>query len=137
VADTGVHDGYRQVTIVHAGRLEVPGFAAVLEQFAPVRGAWLSGLAPGGFIAEHIDAGPYCERWQLPFTAAGCLSECGVPVPHVVGVPFRVHHHEWHSVANTDDSERVALVIDRAVPLDIPTAPLQVRPILRETSCAD
>jgi hypothetical protein len=127
--ETGVHDGYRQVTIVHAGRLAVPGFAEVLAQFAPVHGAWLSGLAPGGFIAEHIDAGPYWERWQLPFTTAGCLLQCGAPVHHEVGVPFRVAHHDWHSVINTDDTERVALVIDRAVPLSIPSAPLQVRNI--------
>lgn len=134
-ADTGVHHGYRQVTVVLAGRLAVPEFADVLASFAPVHGAWLSSLDPGGFIAEHIDAGPYHERWQVPFTAAGRLIQSGRPVAHEVGVPFCVAHHDWHSVVNDDDSERVALVIDRAVPLQIPSAPLQVRRPDRETTC--
>ena len=126
-AVTGVHHGYRQVTVAHAGRVVVAEFADVLALFAPVRSAWLSSLAPGGFIAEHIDAGPYFERWQLPFTTAGRLSERGVAVAHTVGVPFRVHHHDWHDVVNDDDADRVSLVIDRAVPLDVPTSPLRLR----------
>ena len=136
-ADTGVHHGYRQVTVVLAGRLAVPEFADILASFAPVHGAWLSSLEPGGFIAEHIDAGPYRERWQVPFTADGCLSQCGTDVTHEVGVPFRVRHHDWHSVRNDSDRRRVSLVIDRAVLLPIPSAPLQVRPITREMSCPD
>lgn len=135
IADTGVHHGYRRITVVLAGRLAVPEFADILAPFAPVHGAWLSALEPGGFIAEHIDAGPYRERWQVPFTADGCLSQCGVDVDHEVGVPFRVHHHDWHSVRNDSDQRRVSLVIDRDVLLPISSAPLQVRPITRETTC--
>lgn len=134
-ADTGVHHGYRQVTVMHAGRLAVPEFADILAPFAPVYGAWLSSLDPGGFIADHIDAGPYRERWQVPFTAVGRLTQSGTEVQHRVGVPFRVHHHEWHSVRNDGTDRRVSLVIDRDVLLPIPNAALQVRRPDRETTC--
>ena len=126
-AETGVHHGYRQITVALAGRIEVPAFAALLAPFDPVRGAWLSMLEPGGFIAEHIDAGPYFERWQLPFTAAGHLYQDGAPVAHEVGVPFPVRHFEWHQVRNDAAAPRVALVIDRDVPLPVPCGPLQLR----------
>lgn len=125
--ETGVHHGYRQVTVAHAGRVVVAEFADVLATFAPVHGAWLSSLAPGGFIAEHIDAGPYFERWQVPLTEGGALSDGGEVVAHTAGVPFRVHQYRWHSVRNDSPADRFSLVIDRAIPLDVPTSPLRLR----------
>lgn len=112
---TQAHHGYRQVVVVSMGRFVLPRFADILAGFAPVREAWLSWIAPGGFIVEHIDGGPHYERWQIPFTAAGTLYQNGAPVPHEVGVPFRVTHHDWHHVDNPGDEPRISLVIDRDV----------------------
>jgi hypothetical protein len=122
-AETGAHHGYRQITIALAGRVEVPAFAAILDQFAPVRSAWLSMLEPGGYIVEHIDAGPYYERWQLPFTTGSYGS-----FTQQAGVPFPVRHYDWHHVTNDTDEPRISLVIDRDVPLPIPSAPFSRRP---------
>ena len=118
-AETGAHHGYQQITVAAAGRVEVAALADLLAPFAPVRGAWLSRLAPGGFIREHIDAGPYFERWQLPFTTGTHGT-----FPHTAGVPFPVRHFDWHHVTNDGPGFRVSLVIDRDIPLDVPTGPL-------------
>ena len=127
-ADTGAHDGYQQVSLLVAGgRLAVPEFAELLAHFTPVRAAWLSRLAPGGYIVEHCDAGPYFERWQVPFTTCGQLIEDGEPVAHRVGVPFRVHQWRWHSVRNDGPDHRVSLVIDRDIPVDVPSAGFTTR----------
>jgi hypothetical protein len=126
-SDTQVHHGYRQVTVVLGGVLAVPALGWLVEQFAPVTSAWLSRIEPGGFIVEHVDAGPYLERWQVPFTEGGTLFDNGNPVTHAVGVPFRVRQYDWHSVRNESLADRIALVIDRAVPLDVPTSPFRSR----------
>ena len=110
-----VHAGYRQVVVVDGGRVVLPQFAELGEAFAPVRSAWLSWIEPGGYVVEHVDAGPHFERWQIPFTAGGRLVQDGEPVDHEVGVPFRVRHDRWHSVENQSDHPRVSLVIDRDV----------------------
>jgi hypothetical protein len=116
---TKVHHGYRRVVVTHAGVPHVPALAELLEPFAPVREAWLSWIDPGGFIVRHRDAGPYFERWQLPFTADGSLN--GVrPSP---GVAFRVHQFDWHEVRNDGPGPRVSLVIDRDVPLSVASQP--------------
>lgn len=123
-----VHVGYQQVTVAQGGRITEPGFATILAEFAPVFDAWVSRIAPGGFVAVHIDAGrPYRERWQVPFTETGELLADGQPVAHEVGVPFRVHHHLWHSVRNTSSVPRISLVIDRDVLAGVPDAPFQRR----------
>lgn len=127
VADNGAHHGYRQVTVVVGGHLEVPEFADVLEPFAPVRSAWLSRIEPGGYVLPHIDAGPYWERWQIPFTVSGALVHGDEVVAHEVGVPFRVRHYDWHEVRNIDGADRVSLVIDRAVPLTVPSGPFRLK----------
>lgn len=126
-AETGAHHGYRQITVALAGRIERPEFADILEQFQPIRGAWLSLIEPGGYIVEHIDAGPYYERWQLPLTTAGCLIQNGQPVRHEPGVPFRVRQFDWHSVCNPDPTPRISLVIDRDIALPVPTGPFRAR----------
>lgn len=118
---TQAHHGYRQVTVVHRGELLVDGLGWLVGPFTPVWDAWLSWIGPGGFVVRHKDAGPYRERWQLPITAAGCLN--GVRAE--VGVPFRVHHHDWHEVRNDDPVPRVVLVIDRDVMTGHPCAPFQ------------
>ena len=127
IATTKVHHLYRQVHIVGAEVVRFPAFRPILEPFGPVWDAWLSMVLPGGFILEHCDAGPYWERWQVPFTTEGTLYQLGEPVAHEVGVPFRVTQYEWHSVANDDDSPRISLVINRRVRLDVPNSPLRVR----------
>lgn len=127
VADVGAHHGYSQVSVVVGGHLEVPEFAEVLTAFAPVRAAWLSRISPGGYVLPHIDAGPYYERWQAPFTADGVLVHDGQPVAHEVGVPFRVDHFDWHEVRNDGPGDRVSLVVDRNVSLGRPSGPFRLK----------
>lgn len=125
-AQNGAHEGYRQRMVVANGELLESRFAGLLEQFTPVRTAWLSWIEPGGFVVEHIDAGPHYERWQVPLSVAGKLYQDGEPVAHEVGVPFRVHHDRWHSVDNRDGSEpRVSLVVDRDVIVSEAATPLR------------
>jgi hypothetical protein len=124
---TGVHHGYRQTIVVTAGVLRVPGLTWLVAPFAPVAEAWFSSIDPGGFIVDHVDAGPYRERWQVPFTPAGQLLHDREPVAHEVGVPFRVRQYEWHSVENHTDEARVVLVVDRDVLIGVPAGPFRVR----------
>lgn len=126
-AETRAHHGYRQITVVLAGRIERPEFTDLLTPLAPVRGAWLSRLEPGGYIVEHIDAGPYYERWQIPLSPHGRLFQDGEPVACEVGVPYMVRQFDWHHVRNDDEGDRIALVVDRDIALPIPTGPLRLR----------
>lgn len=122
-AATKVHDGYQRVVVVHAGRVVVPELGWLVDEFAPVAECWVSRLAAGGFIAPHVDAGPYRERWQVPVTGAGSFNGAR-PTP---GVPFRVCHWEWHEVRNDDATPRVTVVVDRDVLVGVPSGPLKVR----------
>lgn len=110
-AVTGVHHGYRQATLAAHGRIKIANLVWLLEPFAPVWDAWLSWIEPGGFILCHRDAGPHRQRWQLPINGNGTLNGEAAES----GVPFRVHHHDWHSVANHDNAPRIVVVIDRDV----------------------
>ena len=125
--DNGAHSGYRQVQVVAGGTLRIPAAAPLLAPFEPIHDAWLSWIDPGGFVVEHIDAGPHYERWQIPLTEAGKLIQNGTAVAHEVGVAFRVHHDDWHSVRNDDPTPRVSLVIDRAVIVSPARTPLRRR----------
>lgn len=128
ITKVGAHHGYRQCMVVVNGTIVEPRFAEMLEHLQPVRTAWLSWIEPGGYVVEHIDAGPFYERWQVPLSEAGALYQDGEPVPHEVGVPFRVHHDRWHSVDNRAGSEpRVSLVVDRDVIVDPASSPLKLR----------
>ena len=127
IADTGAHHGYRQVSVAVGGHLEVPEFADVLAPFAPVHNAWLSRIEPGGYVLPHIDAGPYFERWQIPFTVDGALIHGDETVALEAGVPFLVRHFDWHEVRNAGPGDRVSLVIDRAVPLAVPSGPFRLK----------
>lgn len=98
----------------------------MLASFAPVRDAWLSWIEPGGYVVEHIDAGPHYERWQIPFSAAGRMVVDDEPIAHEVGVPFRVEHHRWHRVENDSDEPRVSLVVDRDVVVSATRSPLRL-----------
>lgn len=108
---TRAHHGYRQAIVVQSGELILNQFADILDQFAPIRSAWLSWINPGGFVVCHIDAGPHYERWQLPITGNGSLN--GVRAEP--GEPFQVHHDRWHHVRNDDAKPRIVVVIDRDV----------------------
>lgn len=90
---------------------ELAPFRFVLDEFAPIRDAWLSWIDPGGFIVPHIDKGPHYERWQVPVATAGVMNG----VAAIDGVPFRVRQWERHQVRNDDPRPRVHLVIDRDV----------------------
>lgn len=122
---TKAHHGYRRVVVASAGELLLPQFDSILAPFTTVRDSWLSWIDPGGFIVEHIDAGPHFERWQIPFTESGQLIQDGQPVAHAVGVPFRVHHDRWHSVRNDGGVPRISLVIDRDVIVSPARTPLR------------
>lgn len=123
-ADTRVHHGYRRVVLVEAGRRrpEAEPFGFVLDALAPVHGAWLSWIDPGGFIRPHRDAGPWRERWQVPIQAAGDFHAVDTFTP-ADGVAFQVTHWERHSVTNDTDRPRIHLVVDRDVLLDRPPLP--------------
>lgn len=103
-------------------------FGFVLDAFAPVWGAWLSWINPGGFVAPHRDAGPWRERWQVPIQAAG-LFDTDRPTD---GVVFPVQHWREHSVWNDTDRPRIHLVLDRAVFLDRPPEPFALFPVPAE-----
>lgn len=115
--------------MVSGGVLRIPEAAPLLESFAPVREAWLSSIEPGGFIVEHIDGGPHYERWQIPLAPDGYLvaGDDAAIVPIEVGVPFRVHQYEWHSVESPGPGPRVSLVIDRDVVVSAARTPFQRR----------
>ncbi len=114
---TRVHHGYRQVSLVESGsfRLSAAVWRFVLDEFAPVRDAWLSWIDPGGFILPHRDAGPHYERWQVPIQPAGYLAHEDDARPSATGEPFRVEHWRTHSVVNDADHPRIHLVLDRDV----------------------
>lgn len=125
---TKAHHLYRQRTVVSAGDLVEPRFAAMLEPLQPVRTAWLSWIEPGGYVVEHIDAGPHYERWQVPISGTGRLIQNGIPVDTVPGVPHRVRHDDWHEVDNRDAAEpRVVLVVDRDILINADRSPLRLR----------
>lgn len=127
---TGVHHGYRRLTLVSAGfHHEFAGvFADVLAAFAPVYEAWISDIAPGGFIVPHRDAGPWRERWQVPIAAGGSFQQ-GVSFRPSDGKAFRVEHFEKHSVINDSPHDRVHIVLDRDVFLPFPAKPFELFPI--------
>lgn len=122
---TRVHEGYRRVVLVDHGRrlAAADPWGFVLDEFAPVHTAWLSKIRAGGFIVSHRDAGPYLERWQVPIVAAGTFTQDDRTFTPVTGVPFQVHHWAAHAVDNPDGPDRVHLVIDRHIPLDLPAEP--------------
>jgi hypothetical protein len=127
---TGVHHGYRQVTIVSAGRPQALAgpWRFVLDELAPVRTAWLSWIDPGGFIRPHRDAGPWHERWQVPINAAGAFHAGDVTHP-VDGRAFQVEHWAPHAVTNRADRPRIHLVLDRDVLVDRPAEPFALYPL--------
>lgn len=122
---TGVHEGYRRVVLVDHGRriAAADPWGFVLDEFAPVNGAWLSRIDPGGFIRPHRDGGPYHERWQVPVQAAGTFTQDDLTFTPADGVPFLVRHWEPHSVDNQTARPRVHVVIDRDLVLDRPAEP--------------
>jgi hypothetical protein len=115
--------GYQIATLVNGGRPKPAAalFADVLASFAPVWSAWVALVPAGSFIAPHIDQGPYRERWHVPIRVAGTVN--GHPV--TAGVSFPIRHWEPHQVDNPTDTDRVHLVIDRDVMVDVPSAPFQ------------
>lgn len=123
---TKVHHGYRQVTVVHMGHLDLPELGWLVEPFAPVWSAWLSWLDVGGYILPHVDAGPYRERWQVPVTRCGVFTDNAGSFGPTVGEPFRVHQYLPHSVTSPGPLPRVSAVIDRDVLLDVPNAPFRL-----------
>jgi hypothetical protein len=93
----------------------------VLDEFRPIWSAWLAEVPAHGRIGCHIDEGPYRERWQVPIVTGGTFNH----LPCEPGVPFPVKHWLPHRVDNPTDRPRVHLVIDRDIPVDVPSAPFQ------------
>lgn len=125
--ETRVHHGYRRVLLVSASHYQPAAapFHWLLEQFAPVRDAWLSWLEPGGFIVPHRDGAPWFERWQVPIQASGLFDD---ERPED-GRPFQVKHWRRHSVWNDGDQPRIHVVIDRDVPLGLPPEAFATFPV--------
>ena len=116
--------GYQIATLIQRRPPQTrrrPVRAFVLGAFAPVWTAWVALVPAGSYIAPHIDQGPYRERWHVPIRVAGTFN--GQPVQ--VGVAFPVRHWEPHQVDNPTDTDRVHLVIDRDVLVDVPTQGFQ------------
>jgi hypothetical protein len=115
--------GYQIAVLVNGGRRKPAAalFHEVLEAFAPVWAAWVALVPAGSFIGPHIDQGPYRERWHVPIRPAGTVN--GQPVQ--AGVSFPIRHWEPHSVDNPTDLDRIHLVIDRDVVVQVPTMPFQ------------
>lgn len=130
-ASTRVHHGYRRVTLVDAGRrwAEAEPFDLVLQALAPVHGAWLSWIDPGGFIVPHRDAGPWRERWQVPIAAAGRFHHDTDTFAPADGVAFAVQHWRPHAVVNDTDRPRIHVVVDRDVWLPLDPLPFAVFPV--------
>jgi hypothetical protein len=124
---TGVHHGYRRVVLVSACQRQPAAdpFGWLLDEFGPVRDAWLSSIDPGGFIVPHRDAAPWFERWQMPIQASGLFDDYRPED----GRPFRVTHWREHSVWNDGDRPRIHVVIDRDIRLDLPPEPFAVFPV--------
>lgn len=121
-AATELHAGYRAVTLVKNCKPQPHGrgFAFALDQFTPVKSAWLSWIDPQGFVGPHRDAGPYLERWQIPIQPAGEFVYGEQRFTAEAGVPFRVQNWREHWVANWTDRARIHIVLDRDVLLDRP-----------------
>lgn len=128
-AATGVHHGYRRVTLVDNGRWwpHAELFRFVLEALDPVHDAWLSWIDAGGFIVPHRDGGPWWERWQVPVSTSGVWIDSDASAA-TNGVPFPVQHWDRHAVLNDADAPRVHVVVDRAIRLDRPTLPFVTFP---------
>ena len=121
-ADT-VNPGYHFAAVVQEGRPRPAAtlFRFVLTEFEPVWTAWVAKVPAGAYIAPHIDQGPYRERWHVPIHPAGTFDGREVDA----GVSFPVNHWEPHRVDNPTGHDRVHLVIDLAVLVDVPSAPFQ------------
>lgn len=110
---TEVHHLYRRST-------RVEGLGWALAQFAPVRKAFVSSIAPGGFIRPHVDPGKppgYYERWLLTVHPAGWNEQNGQRITPEAGEAFQLRHWEPHAVVVPADEPgpRVVVVIDRDV----------------------
>ena len=118
-----VNPGYRFAPLITGGWWKVGGerWRFVLDEFAPVWTAWLAIVPAGGFIAPHIDEGPFRERWHVPVIVAGTFNDEACEA----GVAFPVQHWLPHKVDNPTDIDRVHLVIDRDVWVDVPDARFQ------------
>jgi hypothetical protein len=123
VPDDEVNPGYQFAQLVvgcHA-KPAADLFRFVLDEFAPVHTAWLARVPARSFIGPHIDEGPYHERWHVPVVAAGTFDGRTVDP----GVSFPVRHWEPHRVDNPTGVDRIHIVIDRDVWVDVPPAPFQ------------
>jgi len=118
-----VNPGYQFASLIqgHIRKSSAALFQFVLVEFEPIWTAWIAKVPAGGYIAPHIDAGPYYERWHVPIVPAGTFDNRTVEA----GVSFPVKHWEPHRVDNPTDRARIHLVIDRDVMVDVPPAPFQ------------
>ncbi len=147
--DNRIHHLYQRCEIVRAGLWDPAGLWDLVpfpfldlmvqlgqDQGALVHDAWLSRIAPGGYIVPHTDASRWRERWHIPIQTAGWTYinhiddvdhvHYDICTPGDVGVPFQVQHWLPHSVENNSDRDRIHLVID----LDRYVGPDESRPFV-------
>lgn len=122
-ADDDVNPGYQFASLVQGTRAREAAalFQFVLKEFEPIWTAWVARVPAHGFIGPHIDEGPYHERWHVPIYPAGTFDGREVQA----GMSFPVKHWESHQVDNPTDKDRIHVVIDRDVMVDVPMAPFQ------------
>jgi len=130
LGDDDVTPGYQLARLVTGCRFRPAGevFRFVLDEFAPVFTAWLARVPAGSYIGPHIDEGPYHERWHVVVAAAGTFDGRQV----VAGESFPVRHWRPHRADNPTSVDRIHIVIDRDVWVDVPPAPFQRIEVSRE-----
>lgn len=79
----------------------------------PYQRVFWARLGPGGFIAPHIDAAPFWDRWHIPVEPAGWFWQDGEQFQPQHMVPFQVQHWLPHAVWNDTDRDRIHLIVDR------------------------
>jgi hypothetical protein len=127
--DNRIHHLYQRCDLVVAGewRPEARGFYAELGRWGGIHDAWISRIAPGGYIVPHTDASRWRERWHIPIQSAGVTVLNGVEHLPIEGHPLRVRHWQPHSVwCAVAKRDRIHLVID----LDRYVGPDETRPFV-------
>lgn len=126
-----MHHGYRRSVLVNAGGWSPAAepFRFVFDQFGPVHDAWVSDIAPGGFIVPHTDASRWRVRWQVPIRPAGLTVVDDVAFGSVAGRAFPIEHWRPHAVWNFTDRARVHLVVDLDQYIDREPAEFRTYPI--------
>lgn len=130
---------YGQHRVAHlrstARIIDRPKVAAWIADYLdpPYHNFWFAKIDPGGFVAPHIDTGPYMQRWHFPVKPAGFFWQDGETWE--MDRAFMVKHWLPHAVWNPTDRPRIHLMVERDItPPDAPTevGQLVVCPLIPE-----